>query len=50
VAADAPPSDDVMASLDNAGPEPRLVIADVSREEAWVSVEADDAATLPAWR
>lgn len=43
-------SDSVMASLDDAGPEQRLVIADVDREGAWLSVVADAAATLPAWR
>jgi hypothetical protein len=47
---EAPADGDVMASLDDAGPERRLVIANVDREEAWVSVVEDAAATLPDWR
>lgn len=41
---------DVMASLDGDGPESRLVIADISRDEAWVSMTANDATPLSAWR
>jgi hypothetical protein len=41
---------DVMASLDDDGPESRLVIADISRDEAWVSMTADAATPLSAWR
>lgn len=41
---------DVMASIDDGGPEERLVIADVSRDEAWVTVPSADAAPLSAWR
>jgi hypothetical protein len=43
-------SGDVMAALDDDGSDSRLVIADVSREEAWVSVTADAATRLPEWR
>jgi hypothetical protein len=39
-------SDDVMAARDG----PRLVIADVSQDEAWLSAAEADAATLPDWR
>jgi hypothetical protein len=41
---------DVMASLDGDGPESRLVIADITRDEAWVSVTEADATALSAWR
>ncbi|WP_232686748.1 DUF7556 family protein [Halobacterium zhouii] len=41
---------DVMASLDGDGSDSRLVIADISRDEAWVSMTANDATPLPAWR
>jgi len=41
---------DVMASLDEDGSEERLVIADVSRDDAWVAVRSADAASLGAWR
>lgn len=41
---------DVMASLDGDGPDSKFVIADISRDEAWVSVTATDATTLTAWR
>lgn len=33
----------VMASIDEGGHETRLVIADVSRDGAWVSIPAEDA-------
>jgi hypothetical protein len=39
-----------MASLDDDGPESRLVIADISRDEAWMSVTEDHATALSAWR
>ena len=41
---------DVMASLDDDGPESRLVIADISTDDAWVSVTEADATPLSAWR
>ena len=41
---------DVMASLDDDGPESRLVIADITRDEAWVSMTEADATPLSAWR
>jgi hypothetical protein len=41
---------DVMASLDDEGRESRLVIADISRDDAWVSVTEADATPLSAWR
>jgi hypothetical protein len=45
-----PNGTDVMASLDDDGPESRFVIADISRDEAWVSMTADAATPLSAWR
>jgi hypothetical protein len=45
-----PSGTDVMASLDDEGPESRLVIADISCDEAWMSVTADHATALSAWR
>lgn len=41
---------DVMASLDDDGPESRLVIADISTDDAWMSVTEADATPLSAWR
>jgi hypothetical protein len=46
----APDGTDVMASLDDDGPESRLVIADITRDEAWVSVTEAAATPLSAWR
>ncbi|MDB9235078.1 DUF7556 family protein [Halorubrum ezzemoulense] len=45
-AADAP---DVMASVDSSASRPEFVIADVSREDAWVSVDETDATVLEEW-
>ncbi|WP_232703258.1 DUF7556 family protein [Halobacterium wangiae] len=44
------PGTDVMASLDDEGPHSRLVIADISQDEAWVSMTAAAATPLAAWR
>ncbi|MFW5937300.1 MAG: DUF7556 family protein [Halanaeroarchaeum sp.] len=41
---------EVMASVDDEGRESRFVIADISRDEAWVSASADAATALAAWR
>ena len=43
-------ADDVMASVDDDGNVERFVIADISRDDAWVSMALDGAASLPAWR
>lgn len=40
---------EVMASID-AGEEPRLVIADITAEEAWMSIPAKTSASLTNWR
>jgi len=49
-AADAGPTPEVMASVEAAGAEPRLVIADISRDDAWVSAPTEAARGLEAWR
>jgi len=36
----------VMAAIDESGPEARLVIADVERDGAWVSIPRDDAVAI----
>ncbi|MFB6125474.1 MAG: hypothetical protein ABEJ59_05900 [Halanaeroarchaeum sp.] len=41
---------EVMASLDDREGEPRFVIADISRDGAWVSTPAAAATALAAWR
>ena len=41
---------EVMAAIDADADGPRLVIADVSSEETWLSVREDAAATLLEWR
>ena len=40
-------STEVMASVDEDG---RYVIADISEDEAWLSIADDVAAPLPDWR
>ncbi|MFB6070552.1 MAG: hypothetical protein ABEJ76_05955 [Halanaeroarchaeum sp.] len=41
---------EVMASVDEQAGESRFVIADISRDGAWVSAPAAAATTLAAWR
>jgi len=41
---------EVMASIDEADGSERLVIADVSRDDAWVSTPAGCGAALEEWR
>ena len=41
---------EVMASVDPSPAQPEFVIADISRDEAWVSIHADDAPALRSWR
>ncbi|MFA9516449.1 hypothetical protein ACERIT_04405 [Halopenitus sp. H-Gu1] len=43
-------SPDVMASVDATQSRSEFVIADVSREDAWMSIEEADAAVLEEWR
>lgn len=41
---------EVMASIDGAASSRRLIIADVSADESWVSIPAANAIELPDWR
>jgi hypothetical protein len=43
-------TDDVMAAIDEESGVPRLVIADVSTDESWLSAPADAAACLAELR
>lgn len=43
-------ADDVMASVDGDGLAERFVIADISRDDAWVSIPLREAASLPNWQ
>ncbi|MFC6731199.1 MULTISPECIES: hypothetical protein [unclassified Haladaptatus] len=40
---------EVMASVDESGSVARLIIADICRDDAWVSCRAEEAVTLSAW-
>jgi len=40
----------VVASVDDAGRAREYVIADITEDGAWVSIDVSDAPTLPAWR
>jgi hypothetical protein len=44
------PSAEVMASVEEAGAETRLVIADITRDGAWVSAAETATHGLEAWR
>lgn len=41
---------DVLGSIDPGDAGDEYVIADISAEGAWLSVSAEEAPTLPAWR
>ena len=43
-------SDTVVGSIDSSDSSAEYVIADISADGAWLSMQADDAPTLPAWR
>lgn len=45
---DASPAE-VMASVDTSARRPKLIIADVSREDAWISVPEAESASLEEW-
>ena len=40
----------VMAAIDDGGATARLVIADISRDDAWLSVQESEAPALGEWR
>jgi hypothetical protein len=41
---------EVVGAVDGDGTDQEYVIADISEDEAWLSMEVDDAPALPAWR
>ena len=41
---------DVMVSVDGDGPAARVVIADISRDGAWISFPLAEAAAIGDWR
>lgn len=41
---------DVVAAIDEADDERRLVIADIGQDDVWLSMAVQDAASLEAWR
>ncbi|WP_327050713.1 DUF7556 family protein [Halomicrococcus gelatinilyticus] len=51
-AVSAPVAEDaeVMSSVDDDGRVERLVIADITRDNEWLSMPVADAASLPEWR
>ncbi|MDQ2050343.1 hypothetical protein RBH26_07575 [Natronolimnohabitans sp. A-GB9] len=42
--------DTVVGSIDSTDSSTDYVIADISADGAWLSMQAEDAPTLPAWR
>lgn len=40
----------VMAAIDGSGDTTRFIIADVSRDESWLSIRKTEAPTLAEWR
>jgi hypothetical protein len=40
----------IVAAIDRDGSDARLVIADVSRDDSWLSVPRSEAPLLDAWR
>lgn len=42
--------DTVVSSIDSTDSSDEYVIADISADDAWLSMQADDAPTLPAMR
>lgn len=42
--------DTVVGSIDSSDSSTNYVIADISADDAWLSMQAADAPTLPAWR
>ncbi|WP_254766323.1 DUF7556 family protein [Salinilacihabitans rarus] len=43
-------SETVVSAIDSDGTTAQYVIADISADGAWLSMAAEDAPTLPAWR
>lgn len=42
--------DEVVATVDGDGDRESFVLADLTRDEAWISMAAAEAPVLPAWR
>ncbi|MFC7071733.1 hypothetical protein ACFQJ7_09815 [Halovenus rubra] len=49
VPAEVETSSEVMASVEE-GPVDRFILADISQDDAFMTLKLDDAASLPAWR
>lgn len=43
-------ADDVMASVDDDGTREEFIIADISRDDSWISMPLREAAALPDWQ
>ena len=43
-------ANDVMASVDDDGTGEEFIIADVSRDNSWISMQLKEAAALPNWQ
>lgn len=43
-------TDEVVATVDREGSEESFVLADLTRDDAWISMEASEAPVLPSWR
>lgn len=41
---------EVMASVDTKGSSRRLIIADISRDDAWISMPMSESVPIPAWQ
>lgn len=41
---------EVMGSVDSSGPVSRYVIADTTKDDAWLSIQASEAPDLGDWR
>ena len=45
-----PDDDSVVAAIDRDGSDARVVIADVTRDDSWLSMPRSEAPVLHAWR
>jgi len=43
-------SGEVVSAVEGSGRTEQLVVADITRDEAWVTVDTDDAVTTTEWR
>lgn len=42
--------DSIVSTVDGEGPESEYVIADITADEAWIAMDAEDAPELTSWR